>query len=209
MRDLEEKALGFVRELFQNDGSGHDLHHTLRVYRTALTIAQAEGGDRDTVALAALLHDADDPKLFSTENLANARGFLQRNHASQELEEKVCAVLRQISFRGGAIPDTAEGRIVQDADRLDAIGAVGVARCFAYGGSRGRAIHDPEEGPRPSMTAAEYAANRGTSINHFYEKLLKLKGLMNTQTGRRLAQGRHAFLEEFLEEFYAEWDGKR
>ena len=211
MTDLEARAIGYLETLFQGDSGGHDLHHTLRVYRTALALAEAEGGDREIVALAALLHDADDAKLFHTRDLSNARGFLRQNGVSPAVEEQICAVIRQVSFRGGGAgaPDTLEGKLVQDADRLDAMGAVGIARCFAFGGSRGRAIHDPAEPPKLDMTAGEYAANRGTSVNHFYEKLLKLKDLMNTETGRRLARGRHDYMAGFLEEFYAEWDGRR
>jgi len=208
---LTERAVSCLRELFRGESSGHDLHHTLRVYRTAMSIAESEGGDRTVIALAALLHDADDQKLFHTENLANARAFLRDNQISPELEERICAVIREISYRGtdSVTPSTLEGKIVQDADRLDAIGAIGIARAFAFGGSRGRAIHDPEEAPKLAMSAAEYAANQGTSINHFYEKLLKLKDLMNTEGGRQLAAERHAFMECFLTEFYAEWDGKQ
>ncbi|SFP10966.1 uncharacterized protein SAMN05216343_10376 [Oscillibacter sp. PC13] len=208
---LTERAVSCLRDLFQGESSGHDLHHTLRVYRTAMSIAESEGGDRTVIALAALLHDADDQKLFHTENLANARAFLQENGISPELEERICAVIREISYRGtdSVTPATPEGKIVQDADRLDAVGAIGIARAFAFGGSRGRPIHDPEEAPKLTMSAAEYAANQGTSINHFYEKLLKLKDLMNTEYGRQLAAERHAFMEQFLTEFYAEWNGER
>ncbi len=202
-------AVSYLRELFAGDSGGHGLDHTLRVYRTALAICGAEGGDEDIVSLAALLHDADDPKLFSTEDLANARGFLRSNGLSP-LEGPVCDVIRTVSFRSDdtVAPDTLEGKIVQDADRLDAMGAIGIARTFAYGGSHGRPIYDPEHPPRPHVSEAEYRNQKGSSLNHFYEKLLLLKDLMNTETGRRMAERRHAFLEDYLKEFFLEWEGK-
>jgi len=198
-----------VEELFRGDGSGHDFYHTLRVYRTALTLAREEVCREELVCLAALLHDADDRKLFATENFANARRILREHGAPAETEEAVIRIIASVSFGSGGIPDTAEGKIVQDADRLDALGAIGAARTFAYGGSRGTPLHDPELLPRLDMTPEEYRAHRGTSVNHFYEKLFRLKDGMHTATGRRLAEGRDRYLREFLEEFLAEWDGLR
>ncbi|MDO4576309.1 MAG: HD domain-containing protein [Planctomycetia bacterium] len=202
-------ALPFLREIFAGDASGHDFYHTLRVYRNARKIAEVEGGNPEIIELAALLHDVDDPKLFGSSGgrLPNAERFFAENGISEETACWVQKILHKVSFKGTetAIPDTLEGKIVQDADRLDAIGAIGIARAFAYGGSRGRSIYLPDEKPKELMTAAEYAANQGTSINHFYEKLLLLKDRMNTPTAREMAARRHAFMEAFLAQFYSEW----
>ena len=174
----------YVAALFAADAGGHDAAHTLRVRRNAMRIAAGEPDcDRLVVELAALLHDADDHKLFHTEHNANARGFLAREGVEPETVERVCAAINAVSFsqNRGRRPETLEGKIVQDADRLDAMGAVGVARCFAYGGEHGRPMED--------------------SIRHFYDKLLLLRGELNTQSARALALQRHAFLEAFLREY--------
>lgn len=202
----------YIRQLFAGESSGHDAEHTLRVYRTALRIQQEEGGDRLIVGLAALLHDADDRKLFNTaDTLANARAFLSAQNIAPDTTEQICAAIRSVSFKGTDTqrPATLEGCIVQDADRLDAIGAIGIARAFAYGGAKGRAMHLPDQPPQLHMNAAQYAANQGTTINHFYEKLLLLENLMNTPTARRLAHARHLYMESFLSEFMDEWEGRR
>ena len=178
---LTDAAIAYIRSLYAGNSDGHDTAHTLRVYRTAMAIAETEPGcDRAVVALAALLHDADDAKLFRTENNANARAFLSAQEVDPATVDRVCAAINAVSFSKNrdTRPSTPEARIVQDADRLDAIGAVGIARTFAYGGSHGR---PPEQ-----------------SIAHFHEKLLLLKGLMNTDKGKQLAEKRHAFLEAFL-----------
>ncbi len=179
-----EKAFTYITALFSKNAGGHDAEHTLRVYRNAMKIAEREQGcDLQIVALAALLHDADDHKLFQTENNANARRFLTENRVPEEEIERICQAINAVSFSQNRDkpPLTIEGKIVQDADRLDALGAVGIARTFAYGGEHGRPMQE--------------------SIQHFHEKLLLLKDLMNTETGRRLAEKRHAVLEEFLREF--------
>ena len=180
---LEEKAAGYVRELFAGNSGGHGLDHTLRVYRNALRIAECEpGSDREIVALAALLHDADDHKLFRTENNEHARAFLNANGVSEEKTERILEAVNSVSFsrNQGKAPESLEGKIVQDADRLDAIGAVGIARTFAYGGEHGRSLTE--------------------SVQHFYDKLLKLRDLMNTETAKKLAENRHEFMLEFLDE---------
>lgn len=180
---LTEKAIAYVEDLFRGNSGGHDAAHTLRVYRNAMRIADAESGcDREIVALAALLHDADDHKLFQTQDNANARAFLRANRVPADRIEEICAVIRSVSFsrNRGRIPDSLEGRIVQDADRLDAIGAIGIARTFAYGGQHGRGL--------------------GESVQHFHDKLLLLKDGMHTQTAKTLAAERHAFLEAFLQQ---------
>jgi uncharacterized protein len=182
-----ENTIHYIEDLFRTNAGGHDAGHTLRVYRNALLIAENEQ-DCDTliVALAALLHDADDHKLFFTQDKANARAFLERNQVPQETIDRICQVIDSVSFsrNKGRPPGTLEGKIVQDADRLDAMGAVGIARTFAYGGEHGRAMRE--------------------SVQHFYDKLLRLKGLMNTETGKQMAEKRHAFLEQFLEEYRQE-----
>ena len=203
-----EKLITKLRQLFSQDVSGHDLHHTLRVYRTAMEIARQEECNQEVVALGALLHDADDKKLFQTEDYANARKLLESYGASLALTEQVIGVISTVSFGDGKIPETIEGKIVQDADRLDAMGAVGIARTFAYGGSHGLPIYDPEIPPKMGMTPEQYRSHKGTSVNHFYEKLLTLKDTLHTQTAKKIAERRHKFMEEFLEEFLAQWNGK-
>ena len=183
--NILDEAVRFIAELYQGNSDGHGFDHSMRVYRSALLIAEAEEScDRETVALAALLHDADDYKLFSTENNANARAFLTAHQVPPERIETKCAAINSVSFskNRGKRPGSVEGQIVQDADRLDAIGAIGVARTFAYGGGHGRTLEE--------------------SVRHFHEKLLLLKDLMNTSKAREMAESRHLFMLSFL----AEWE---
>ena len=185
-----DSAVGYVTGLFQNDSGGHDAEHTLRVRRLAMRLADSEPEcDRAVVELAALLHDADDHKLFHTENNRNAREFLARNGIGGDMADRICAVINSVSFsqNRGRVPETIEGRIVQDADRLDAIGAVGIARTFAYGGEHGRPLSE--------------------SVQHFGEKLLLLRDMMNTEAAKTIAEKRHALMETFLEELARELDG--
>ena len=206
-----DRAVSFADGLFAGDSGGHDIHHTLRVHALARTICSKEGGDMDVVRMSALLHDVDDRNLFGGEGMPNARSFMRGEGLPADFIEEVCLNISQVSFKGtdSTVPDTLEGRIVQDADRLDAIGAVGIGRAFAYGGSRGRDMHIPGEGPNLGMGAEEYHSNKGTTINHFHEKLLLLKDMMNTPTARSMAESRHRYMEGFLEEFLSEWDGLR
>ncbi len=199
-----------VTDLFKDDSSGHDIFHTKRVRDMSVTLQKKEGGDIDVIRLSALLHDADDRKLFNSVNYQNARRIMSEHGIDSETQEKVIRIISQISFKGkdSVIPDTSEGKIVQDADRLDAIGAVGIGRAFAYGGKAGRKMYDPSENFKDGMSEDEYFSNEGTTINHFYEKLLLLKDMMNTSEGRRIAEHRHAFMENFLKEFYSEWNGQ-
>jgi len=204
-----ERALDFVKTVFENDYSGHDYFHTLRVYRTAGRIAEAEGADVEIVRLAALLHDVDDRKL-SPQTHANkdkARAFLKENGVSEADIETICKIIGEVSFGDGITPDTLESRCVQDADRLDALGAIGVARAFAYGGSHHREMHNPDIPPKMNMTKEEYAQSKSTSINHFYEKLFLLKDLMNTPTAKQIAEHRETFMRDFVSEFLSEWNG--
>lgn len=194
------KATEFARGIFESDSSGHDFDHTLRVYRMAVRIAEEEGADVQTAALAALLHDVDDRKLSpeTCDKKTRAVGFLRANGVQEEDICKIVQIISEISFsEGNGRPSTVEGMCVQDADRLDAMGAIGIARTFAFGGSRGRRIHDPN------------GLDTGSSIQHFYDKLLLLKDRMNTRTGKELARQRDAFLRSYLDEFYAEWDGRQ
>lgn len=204
-------ALDFVREVFQNDYSGHDYFHTLRVYKTATRIAEAEGADVANVSLAALLHDVDDRKL-SPETCVNkdkARAFLRENGASEASIETICKIIAEVSFSEGIVPDTLESQCVQDADRLDALGAVGIARTFAYGGSHHREMYNPDIPPKINMSKEEYANSKSTSINHFYEKLFLLKGLLNTSSAKQIAEYRENFMHNFVNEFLSEWNGDR
>ena len=205
MDDIIRKALAYAKDLFAGDAGGHDYYHTLRVYNMAVRLAEAEGADPAIVALAAILHDADDAKLFRAEGLPHARAFLGKH----PLAGAVLEAISTVSYKGtGALkPTTIEGMVVQDADRLDAIGAIGIARAFAYGGNHARTLHDPAVPPRGEMTETEYRASTSTTVNHFYEKLFKLKGLMNTRAGREIAEARDRFMRAYLDEFLAEWDG--
>lgn len=203
----------FVREFFASEASGHDAHHTFRVCALAQRIARMEGADETIVSLAALLHDVDDRKLSPAtwEHKGNAVHFMTKQGVSPEMQEAVLHIIRTMSFGGDgkSVPESLEGKCVQDADRLDAMGAIGIARTFAFGGSRGRQMHDPDEAPDMHLTPESYAARQSTSINHFHEKLLRLRDLMNTAEGRRLAEHRHRYMEAFLDEFHAEWRGDR
>ena len=198
----------FARSIFASDSSGHDFNHTKRVANISRLIQAEEGGDLVVISLAAWLHDVDDPKLFETADMANARGFMKRKGVPDIVADAVCHVISQVSFKAGdtVVPDTLEGKIVQDADRLDAIGAIGIARAFAYGGSRGNAIYDPLEKPLAGMGEEEYRHHKGCTINHFHEKLLLLKDMMNTPTARILAEKRDFFMRTFLSEFLSEWN---
>ena len=182
-----EDAKAYIGELFRGNSGGHDSQHSMRVYNLAMQIAGTEEGcDRTVVALAALLHDADDYKLFSTKDNANARAFLGKEGVPEVFIGRICEAINSVSFskNGTKAPSTIEGKIVQDADRLGALGAVGIARTFAYGGEHGRSLD--------------------ASIEHFHDKLLLLKDGMSTRAARELARSRHAFLEEFLGRYESE-----
>ena len=189
-----------IRELFAGEFSGHDVLHTLRVVKNACMLNKDGEGDEFIIILACLLHDADDRKLFpeTAENNGNARKISEKNGVSKEITERIIDIINSVSFSSGKTPGSLEGKIVQDADRLDAIGAVGIARCFSFGGSRNRPMY--EEGDFSGNGSGE------SSVAHFYNKLLKLEGLMNTAKGREEAEKRTAFLKSFLERLSEETD---
>lgn len=209
-RNIEE-AIKFIKKIFENDFSGHDYFHSLRVYKTAVMIAEQEKADVEIVSLAALLHDVDDFKLSpdTYENKTNAVSFLEKQNVSSEMIVRICKIIDEVSFKGTDTvqPTSIEGKCVQDADRIDALGAIGIARAFAYGGSCNRAMHDPDIEPVTGMSGQQYQAHVSTTINHFYEKLFLLKDLMNTNEGKKIAIQREAFMREYLEEFMKEWEG--
>ena len=211
MEQLVQNATKFIKEVFQNDFSGHDFFHSMRVYRTAINIAEAEHADMQVVALAALLHDVDDRKLspMTAEKKENAARFMCSQNVSESEIRQVCQIIDEVSFKGtdSVRPSMPEGKCVQDADRLDALGAIGIARTFAYGGSHNCAIYDPELPPRTAMNQAQYYSSKSTSLNHFYEKLFLLEGMMNTETGKAIARKRTQYMQEFVDEFLSEWDG--
>ncbi len=206
-------AEAFARAELARDSSGHDWRHIARVRALARTIAEHAGADVFICELAALLHDLADPKIAGDETtgLARVRRWLTEHGADDATIAHMMEIVETMSFAGGAraAPATLEGRVTQDADRLDALGAIGVARAFAYGGSRGRLMYDPDVPPQEYGSAADYHASAAPTINHFYEKLLLLKDRMNTAYARQLAEARHRYMQAFLDEFFAEWDGKR
>lgn len=202
-----------VRALLEGEGTGHDWWHVQRVRQNALLIAREEPVDLVVVELAVLLHDIADWKFNDGDELAGsraARSWLATCAVDAVTIDHVCAIIEALSFKGAhvqSVMSTREGMVVQDADRLDAIGAIGIGRAFAYGGFRSRPLHDPASPPRMHSSFEEYRASQGTTINHFYEKLLLLRDRMHTGAARRIAAERHAFLETFLDRFLAEWDG--
>ena len=208
-----ERTREHVRALMQGESSGHDWWHVYRVWRNAAHIAAHEKVDLFVVELAALLHDIADWKFHDGDVTAGphaAHVWLDTLTVDDAVSAHVCDIIGTMSFKGAGVASamrTREGMVVQDADRLDAIGAIGIARTFAYGGHMNRAIWDPDRAPHAHVSPEDYLAGMGSTIDHFYEKLLLLKDRMNTETGRRMASERHAFMETFLDHFYAEWEG--
>ena len=213
MQTIIDNALEYVKKIFESDFSGHDYFHTLRVYKTAVRIAKAEGAEVKIVSLAALLHDVDDIKLSpeTYKNKDNARSFLSSNGVDGDSADKICEIIDEISYRGtsSVVPRTLEGKCAQDADRLDAIGAVGIARAFAFGGNHNRVMHDPDIPPTLNMSGEEYRRHISTTVNHFYEKLFYLADMMNTNTAKEIADARNQYMKDYIAEFLAEWDGER
>lgn len=212
--DLINKTILFVKEKLMNAEGGHDWFHIQRVYKNALLIANGETCDETVIKLGALLHDIADSKFHGgDEDLGPklAREFLESEGVSEDIITHVIQIINNISFKGGNAEKTfgsIELDIVQDADRLDAMGAIGIARAFNYGGFKNRAMYNPQIAPNTHMTKEEYKNSQAPTINHFYEKLLLLKDKMNTETGQQIAQERHQYMKGFLSQFYAEWDGE-
>lgn len=212
--DIISKTITFVKGQLYNAEGGHDWFHIQRVYKNALSIAQNEVCDIQIVQLGALLHDIADSKFHDGDESVGpkmARDFLASEGVADEVINHVVNIIENISFKGGNTASnfsSIELQIVQDADRLDAIGAIGIARTFNYGGFKNRVLYDPNIPPNVKMTKEEYKNNEVPTINHFYEKLLQLKDKMNTETGKQIAQKRHQYMEGFLAQFYAEWDGQ-
>jgi uncharacterized protein len=212
---LIDNTILFVKQKLENAEAGHDWFHMERVYKNALLIAEGETCDLMIVKLGALLHDIADSKFNDGDETVGpkvAREFLVSQNASEETIEHVVNIIENVSFKGGNFEKkftSKELEIVQDADRLDAIGAIGIARTFNYGGFKNRQLYNPNIAPKLNMTKEEYKKSEAPTINHFYEKLLLLKDKMNTETGKQIAQERHKFMELFLSQFYAEWDGDK
>ncbi len=207
-------TVDYVKKMLAGAEGGHDWFHIERVWKNAKLIASGEKCDLEVVELAALLHDIADSKFHGGDEEIGpktAANWLRSQNYPQDRINRIAAIIRAISYKGGANEHedhSIEFHIVQDADRLDAIGAIGIARTFNYGGFKNRAIYDPSIAPNLNMTKEEYKKSTAPTINHFYEKLLLLKDLMNTESGKRIAEQRHQYMEGFLNQFYNEWNGQ-
>lgn len=215
-KTIIEATKDYVRTTLKDAEGGHDWFHTLRVYNNSMLISKSEQVDGLVVALAALLHDIADSKFNNGDETVGpkmAREFLFKHNVDSLVIEHVIKIIENISFHKsfdkGEKFTSPELDVVQDADRLDAIGAIGIARCFNYGGFKNMKLFDPAIKPNMNMSKEEYKKAKAPTINHFYEKLLLLSDKMNTKTGKRIAKQRHQFMEKYLDQFYAEWDGKR
>lgn len=206
-----EKTRDFVKEKMYKEGSGHDWFHVERVCNMAKYLAQKESADMFIVEMTALLHDIDDWKFSDVYNTTVTEEFLKSVEVSEEDSNRILNIIKTMSYKGGVVDstqNTIEGMVVQDADRLDALGAIGIARAFAYGGSKNRSMYDPSIKPIDFKSLDEVKNKDNHTINHFYEKLFKLKDLMNTNTAKEIAKKRHKYMENFIEEFYSEWNFK-
>ncbi|MCB0761705.1 MAG: HD domain-containing protein [Flavobacteriales bacterium] len=204
-----------IEEQFSGEGTGHDWHHIARVRALALEIARLEGADLFITEMGALLHDIADHKFHGGDDQAGpreARRWMAEIGVPAHDLERIVDIVHEVTFKGAGVPtpmSTLEGKCVQDADRMDAIGAIGIARAFAYGGSKKRALYDPDWAPELHDSFDQYKSTTAPTINHFYEKLLLLRDRMNTETGKRMAAKRHEYMEGYLDQFYAEWRGER
>ncbi|MBM3260990.1 HD domain-containing protein [Candidatus Kaiserbacteria bacterium] len=212
MKEVIQKVEEAVREFMAVQDKAHDWHHIHRVRTMALRIAAFEGGDTELIELAALVHDVGDYKFHESKEVGEqaAVDLMARYGVPQRMVEKAVDIMRRVSFKGLDVADdmpTLEGKIVQDADRLDAIGAIAIARTFTYGGTKGRSMHDPDA-PLTIRSSEEYLIGNRSSIHHFFDKLLHLKNRLHTKTAREIATERHTFMEEFIRRFLREWDGK-
>lgn len=211
-KEIVNSCMNFVRQKFENEPTGHDWFHIERVFKLSEYIAQKEICNLFEVQLTALFHDVADWKFSADSDAETAQIVNQQLKAfnlPQNQIDRIIENISQISFKGAGVhtnPKSIEAKIVQDADRLEAIGAIGIARTFAYGGNKNRQIYNPEEKPVAHQSFEEYKKNTGSTINHFYEKLLLLKDKMNTPTARKIAEERHAYMEAFLQQFYKEWN---
>jgi uncharacterized protein len=211
--DILQKTADYVRQEFSADSSGHDWWHIYRVWKNAIAICQREPADEYVVQLAALLHDLDDWK-FNTggdDTPVRARAWMETLEVESPVVEQVCEIILNVSYKGAGVETqmkSLEGFIVQDADRLDAIGAIGIGRAFAYGGHKGRPLYDPASPPQMHATFKEYKNSQSATINHFHEKLFLLKDRMNTPAAKRIAEGRHQAMLDFVERFMQEWEGQ-
>ena len=214
-QEIISNTEAFVKKTLENAEGGHDWFHILRVWNNAKLISEREKVDTFIVELGALLHDIADSKFHNGDETVGpkvARDFLEIEGVSEEIILHIEAIIINISFKGGNFKQTftsPELDVVQDADRLDAIGAIGIARCFNYGGFKNRPLYNPEISPNMNMSKEEYKKSEAPTINHFYEKLLLLKNRMNTETGKQIATERHVYMETFLQQFYDEWNGKK
>lgn len=206
-----EKTRDFVKDKMYKEGSGHDWFHIERVCNMSKYLAQKESADMFIVEMTALLHDIDDWKFSDIYNTTVTEEFLKSVEVSEEDSNRILNIIKTMSYKGGVVDstqNTIEGMVVQDADRLDALGAIGIARAFAYGGSKNRSMYDPSIKPIDFKSLDEVKNKDNHTINHFYEKLFKLKDLMNTNTAKEIAKKRHKYMENFIEEFYSEWNFK-
>lgn len=214
-REIVQKTANFIEKKFEGEGTGHDWQHIYRVWKSAENIAKGEQCDSYIVALAALLHDIADHKFYDGDLLEGSRQtktWLKEAGADENTIEKVADIVKRVSYKGANVKDdmpSIEGQIVQDADRLDAIGAIGIARAFAYGGSKHRSLYDPKEVYEMHENFEAYHKSESSTIAHFYEKLLLLKDRIHTVTAKKIAQERHQYMELFLEQFYSEWEGEK
>ena len=213
--DIIQKTIEYIKQEFSDDSSGHDWWHIYRVWKNAITICEhdAKQADPFIVQLAALLHDLDDWKFNEgdDETPHRAKVWMESCEVDSQIIEKVCEIIMSISYKGANVENkmkSIEGLIVQDADRLDAIGAIGIGRAFAYGGYKNRPMYDPESSNRMHTSFEEYKNSKSATINHFYEKLLLLKDMMNTSTAKQIAEQRHEVMLRFLNQFMNEWEGK-
>ncbi len=213
--EIVSQTANFIKAKLSGEGSGHDWFHIERVWKNAIHIGEHEHADMFIVALAALLHDIADWKFAGGDDTAGpreARTWLEKLNVDEQTIVHVCEIIKDLSFKGAGVitaMKTKEGMVVQDADRLDAIGAIGIARAFAYGGHKGSELYNPEVKLELHDSFEQYKKSRGNTINHFYEKLLLLKDRMNTDSARRIAGERHAFMQAYLRQFYNEWEGKK
>lgn len=205
------ETVNYIQSVFSGEGSGHDWWHIFRVKQLALKIAEKEGGNLFWIEMAALLHDLDDWKLAENSGTLKSKIWLNKLELSENDTEQILTIIEQVSFKGAGVTTSAstiEAKIVQDADRLDAMGAIGIARTFAYGGSKNRLIYHPEIKPVLHQNFEQYKKTTAPTINHFYEKLLLLKERLNTPTAQQMGEKRHSFMEMFLKRFFAEWNNE-